>query len=307
MTRSAGGWLPSYVLLALIWGGSFAFMKIELTALTPLGVSFSRIALGALTLIAISLVLRSKLPPRALWPRIIIYAFLVTTIPWTAFAFAEAHISSALAGILNGITPLMTLLAILIAFPEERPTRQRMLGLAIGFLGILVVVGVWQGLGSSTMLGVVSCLVAVACYGISYPYARRYLTGGPRAADLPPLSLATSVLIVGTILTAPFAIVTGLVTAPLTWPVIVSALALGCLGSGIAYILNFRVMARADATTASTVTYIPPIIAVVIGALFLDEHLTWNQPLGAVLVLLGAAIAQGVLRFPPRQPVKRTL
>jgi drug/metabolite transporter (DMT)-like permease len=115
------------------------------------------------------------------------------------------------------------------------------------------------------------------------------------------------VLIVGTVLTAPFAIVTGVVTAPLTWPVIVSALALGCLGSGIAYILNFRVMARADATTASTVTYIPPIIAVIIGALFLDEHITWNQPAGAVLVLLGAAIAQGLLRFPPRQPEKRTL
>jgi len=298
VTRSAGGWLPSYVVLALIWGGSFAFMKIELTALTPIGVSLSRIALGAFTLIVISLVLRSALPPRALWPRIVLYSILVTTIPWTAFAFAEAHISSALAGILNGITPLMTLLAILIAFPEERPTRQRMLGLGIGFIGVLIVVGVWRGLGSSTLIGVVACLVAVTCYGISYPYARRYLTGGPRAADLPPLSLATSVLIVGTLLTAPFALLTGVVTAPLTWPVVVSALALGCLGSGIAYILNFRVMARADATTASTVTYIPPVIAVIVGALFLGEHLTWNQPIGAVLVLLGAAIAQGLLRLP---------
>ena len=295
---SARAWLPSYVLLALIWGGSFAFMKIELTALTPVGISLSRIALGALTLIVISLALRSALPPRALWPRIIVYAILVTTIPWTAFAFAEAYISSALAGILNGITPLMTLLAILVAFPEERPTRQRMLGLAIGFLGVLIVVGVWQGLGNTTLIGVVACLIAVTCYGISYPYARRYLTGGPRAADLPPLSLATSVLIVGTILTAPFTLIEGVTTAPLTWPVIASALALGILGSGIAYVLQFRVMARADATTASTVTYIPPLIAVVIGAVFLDERITWNQPIGAVIVLLGAAIAQGVLRLP---------
>lgn len=293
-------WLPSYLILALVWGGSFAFMKIELEALTPLGISLSRIALGALTLMIISAITRTKLPPRRLWRPIAIYSLTVTAIPWSAFAFAESHISSALAGILNGTTPLMTLLMILLAFPEERPTRDRIIGLGIGFLGTLVVVGVWQGVGGSALIGILACLVAVTCYGISFPYARRHLTGGPNASDLSPLALATAVLMVGTVVTAPFAAITGVVTAPLTWPVVVSALALGILGSGIAYVLNFRVIANADATTASTVTYIPPLIAVIIGAVFLGEHITWNQPVGGVLVIVGAAIAQGLLRRRPR-------
>ena len=81
-------------------------------------------------------------------------------------------------------------------------------------------------------------------------------------------------------------------------------LCLGCLGSGIAYVLNFRVLANSDATTTSTVTYIPPLIAVIVGAIFLDEHITWNQPIGGVLVVAGAAIAQGVLHLPKRSKVR---
>ena len=87
-------------------------------------------------------------------------AALMTSVPWLLFAFGEERISSALAGIINGATPLMTLVAILLVFPEERPTRQRVVGLVVGFAGVLVVMGVWQGLGVGTWLGIAACTVA---------------------------------------------------------------------------------------------------------------------------------------------------
>ena len=106
-------WLPAYVLLALIWGNSFVFIKIGETALTPAGVVFSRLFLGMLTMLAISLVMRSPLPPRRYWKRMFIAAFLMTSGGWLCFAFAEQYVSSALAGIMNGATPLLTLVAII--------------------------------------------------------------------------------------------------------------------------------------------------------------------------------------------------
>jgi drug/metabolite transporter (DMT)-like permease len=296
MTAAPRAWLPSYLLLALIWGNSFVFIKIGLDALTPAGVVLSRLALGAVTMLVISAVTRSPLPPRRLWGPMFVAAILMTSGGWVMFAFAEQYISSALAGIINGATPLMTLLVILLAFPEERPTPQRILGLVIGFSGVLVVVGVWQGLGTSTWLGIGACMVAVVGYGISYPYVRRYLATGTSAMG--PMTFATGLMIMGTLQIAPVALVTGYSHAPIGPAVVLSMLALGILGSGIAYILNYVVIHRSDATTASTVTYVITLVAVVSGAVVLGEHITWNQPVGAALVILGAATAQGLVRRP---------
>lgn len=137
-------WLPWYLLLALIWGNSFLFIKVGLESLTPAGVVVSRLFLGMVTMIIISAITRTAFPERRHWRAIFIVSFPLAAGGWFLFAFSEQYISSALAGIINGATPLTTLAAILIAFPEERPTRQRIVGLAIGFVGVLVVVGVWQ-------------------------------------------------------------------------------------------------------------------------------------------------------------------
>jgi drug/metabolite transporter (DMT)-like permease len=236
------------------------------------------------------------------WLPLFVAALAMTSIPWFLFGYGEQHISSALAGIINGATPLMTLVAILLAFPEEKPTRQRMIGLGIGFAGVLMVVGVWQGLGAGTWLGIGACTLAICCYGFSFPYVRRHLTGGPNASALPPIALSTGLMIMGTLQAAVLTSVTGFANAPIGLPTVLGMLGLGILGSGIAYILNFRVIARSDATTASTVTYLTPLVAVVAGALLLGEQITWNQPVGGVLVVLGAAIAQGLVRVGGRRP-----
>jgi drug/metabolite transporter (DMT)-like permease len=296
MTSSPRGWLPAYLVLALIWGGSFYFIKLGLLALTPAGVALSRLALGLVTMLVISAVTRTALPSRRSWVPLFVAAALMTSVPWLLFAFGEERISSALAGIINGATPLMTLVAILLVFPEERPTRQRVVGLVVGFAGVLVVMGVWQGLGVGTWLGIAACTVAVALYGFSFPYVRRHLAGGPDASALAPIALATGLMVMGTLQAVPMVAVTGFAHSPIGMPTVLGMIALGCLGSGVAYVLNFRVIRRSDATTASTVTYLTPLVAVIAGAVLLDEHVSWNQPIGGVLIVLGAATAQGLLR-----------
>lgn len=299
MSATPPRWLPSYLLLALIWGCSFLFIKVGLESLTPAGVAFSRIVLGLVTLLVLSAVMKSPLPPRRAWVPLFFAALLMTSLPWTLFAYAEQHVSSALAGIINGATPLMTLVAILLVFPEEKPTRQRVIGLVVGFVGVLVVVGIWQGLGSGTWLGIGACLLAITGYGFSFPYVRRHLATGD--SPIGALTLATGLLAMGAIQSAPIVIVTGYSHAPFTVATVLALLALGCLGSGFAYVLNFRVISRSDATTASTVTYVITLVAVLAGALFLGEHITWNQPVGGILVLLGAAVAQGLVRLDRRR------
>ena len=295
-THPVRSWLPAYLVLALIWGNSFVFIKVGLHSLTPAGVVFSRLFLGMVTMLVISAITRTPLPPRRLWRPLFIAAIMMTSLGWLLFAFSEQYVSSALAGIMNGSTPLMTLVVIMLAFPEEHPTPQRIVGLVIGFTGVLVVVGIWQGLGSATWLGIGACLLAVVGYGIAYPYVRRHLATGDRA--MAPLTFATGLMIMGTLQIAPVAAITGYAHAPIEPSVVFAMLALGVLGSGIAYILNFMVIHRSDATTASTVTYVITLVAIVSGALVLGEHITWNQPVGGLLIIIGAAIAQGILRIP---------
>jgi drug/metabolite transporter (DMT)-like permease len=233
---------------------------------------------------------------------VFVASMLWASIPWMLFGFGQQYVTSALAGIINGATPLMTLLAILIAFPEEKPTRQRIFGLTLGFLGILVVVGVWNLVTEgerSNLVGIGALVVAIACYGLAFPFARRYLSGTGMRPAPNPIALATGLMIGGLLVTGPVVLVTGVtreglqdVSASSLW----SLIALGVLGSGIAYVLNFVVVPRSDATTASTVTYLTPLVAVIVGALVLSERITWNEPVGALLVITGAAIAQGLIQ-----------
>ena len=299
--KSVRSWLPSYLLVATIWGFSFYLMMIGLEAFTPVGVAFTRIALGAVTLVILSLVTKTPLPPRWAWKYLFIVSLLWVSVPWMLFAFAETRISSALAGIFNGATPLMTLVAILLVFPEEKPTRQRIFGLFLGFVGILVVLGVWD-LGAAEngagidFVGVGALILAICCYGFGFPYARRYLTGPTVREPLAPISLATGMMLFGVVITGPIVAFTGITHTVMTVGPLLAMVALGVLGSGIAYALSFNVVVASDATTASTVTYITPLVAVIVGAVLLNEHITWNQPVGGFIVVLGAATAQGLLR-----------
>jgi drug/metabolite transporter (DMT)-like permease len=291
-------WQVSFVALGVIWGCSFLFIKLGLQSFTPAEVAFGRLAIGAAVLLLIGRATGSPLPRRrSVWRHLAVAALLFCSIPFTLFAWGETRVSSIVAGIINSITPLMVLAVVLAAYPEQRPGPERVVGLGVGFVGVLVVLGVWNGLGDGELVGVLACLGAVVCYGMGFPYVRRHLAASGEA----PLAIATGQVLLGAIFLVPVVVVTALaggggVTTPIEPSTVVGMVALGALGSGIAYLMNTRILMQAGATIASSVTYITPLVAVVAGAALLGERLAWYQPVGGAMVLLGVAISQGRVR-----------
>ena len=173
---SGSSWLPAYLILGFVWGCSFIFIKLSLEFLTPFGVAFVRCALGALTLLLIAKWRGYSLPKDPmvrfhLW----VVAVLLNVIPGIFYAWAETVVTSVLAGIINAVTPLMTLLAIMAVNRQEKPKAFQIIGLFIGFLGVLTVLGAWNGLGDNPLWAIVVLMSAVTCYGISFPYTRRFV------------------------------------------------------------------------------------------------------------------------------------
>ncbi len=293
-------WPWLFFSLGAIWGCSFLFIKLGLEALTPVGVAFVRLAIGSVTLLAIVRLTGTRLPRRRrTWGYLAIVGLLFCSIPFTLFAWGETQVSSILAGIINACTPLATLVVVLAAFPEERPTRQRIVGLAIGFVGVLVVVGVWEGLGGGELLGVLACIAAITCYGLAFPLTRRHLVGtgdGPIAIAAGQVTLAALFLV--PVVVVEWVLGSPIVTGPPSAATVLGILALGGLGSGVAYVLNTHIVGVAGGTVASSVTYVTPLVSVAAGALLLGEPLNWHEPVGGAVVLLGVAISQGRVPLP---------
>ena len=227
------------------------------------------------------------------WGHLLVVSLLLNVVPGILFAFAETKVSSILAGIINAVTPLMTVLAILLIGQEEKTKKSQLIGLVIGFIGVATVMGVWRGFGSNPILYVLALLLAVTCYGFAYPYSRRFLF----PHKLQPIQLATVQLICASAVLLPGYLISGLRNQDFKLVPVISMLCLGIFGSGFAYIWNFQIIRDAGSAIASSVTYITPVVAVVAGLIFLAEKLTWNEPVGALIVLIGAAIAQERIRI----------
>ena len=287
-------WLPSYLALGCVWGCSFIFIKLGLEFLTPFGVAFGRCALGALTLVLFARIKgAAMISDKKLLLHLWIVAMLLNVIPGVLFALAQTEVTSVLAGIINAVTPLMTLIAILIVHREEKPKSFQFVGIIIGFTGVLIVLGAWRGLGDNPLWAILVLLAAVSCYGISFPYTRKYVIpykAKPESIVATQLTLAAATLL-------PFYLIDGIAKDEYLLVPVLGMIALGVFGSGFAYIWNFKVMELAGSAIASSVTYLTPVVAVIVGVIFLNEEVTWHEPVGAVVVLLGAAIAQERIRF----------
>jgi len=292
-------WLPAYLALGLVWGCSFIFIKLGLEFLTPFGVAFVRCALGAITLLIVVKLMKIDLPKeKSTWYKLWIVAMLLNVAPGILFAYAQLHVTSVLAGIINATTPLATLIVMLIAFREEKLKAEQIYGLLLGGLGVMVVLGIWEGIGDNQLTGVIALLIAVTCYGISFPYSKRNII----PLGLKPEAAATTQLIMAAITLLPFYLYDGISQDNYRPVNVFAMLALGILGSGFAYIWNFSIIAAAGSSIASSVTYLTPVVAVFVGWLFLGEVIVWHEPVGAMLVILGAAVSQG--RFNRRVQVK---
>ena len=295
--KKTGSWLPFYLLTGFIWGCSFIFIKEGLDFLTPIGVAFIRCALGAVTLYGFARYRKIALPrdKKALF-HIWIVCLLLNVFPGIFFALAETEVTSILAGIINAVTPLMTLIAILGVNKTERANKVQVIGLFIGFAGVLVVLGVWNGLGTNPWWAVLILFIAVALYGISYPYTRRFVM----PLGIKPEAIVATQLLLASATILPFYLLTGLTTDEIQVGPLLSMVALGVFGSGFAYLWNFKVMEIAGSAISSSVTYLTPVVAVVAGIIFLGEGISWHEPVGAIVVLLGAAIAQERIKLAKR-------
>jgi drug/metabolite transporter (DMT)-like permease len=296
-------WLPGLLVLAAIWGSSFLFIKVGVRELHPAYVTLGRVSSGALALLVAVLVLRDRLPrsPRV-WLHLNVVAIVGVVLPFTLFGYGEQRISSVLAGIWNAATPLVVLPVAALVFRTERFTARKVAGLLLGFVGVLVVLGVWQGVGGSHLTGQLMCFGAAVCYGVAIPYQKRFVAGEASSG----LALSAGQLLVGTVqiaLVAP--LLGGAPPNPASIPAaaIASVLALGVLGTGLAFLINLRNIRLAGASTASMVTYLIPLFATVVGILVLREGLAWYQPVGAVIVLVGVAVSQGVFARRRAAPV----
>ena len=292
--QANSSWLPIYLALGFVWGCSFIFIKLGLEFLTPFGVAFGRCALGALTLLAWAKYKGISLPESKrvlfhLW----VVSLLLNVIPGVFFALAQTEVTSVLAGIINAVTPLMTLIAIMVVTRNEKPKRHQVVGIMIGFTGVLTVLGAWKGLGDNPLWAILILVAAVTCYGFSFPYSRRFVL----PHKLAPESIAAGQVTLGALTLLPFFFYNGIDKYEYKAAPVFAMIALGVFGSGFAYIWNFKVMALAGSAIASSVTYLTPVVAVIVGAIFLQEKIHWYEPVGALIVLLGAAIGQNRIKF----------
>lgn len=283
--------------LGLIWGASFLFIKLGVDAMTPQMVVFLRLLFSVVTLAAVIVVKPSLMAGwRRFWRISIAVGIINYVIPYLLIAWGETRIASGIASILNATTPLFTVLLAhwWSATANEPLTVKRASGVLLGFLGVGVLVGpgAFQlgGGGASEAIGELAVLVAAAAYGVGALMSRQYSGSSPLVA--PMTTQVASLVIV-----MPIALLWQPPTSMPSALALLSVAELGILGTALAYLLYFWLIAHVGATRTSLVTYLLPCTALIYGAIFQKEHIGWTALIGLVLVLSGTVLTNGTIRF----------
>ena len=278
------------LVLAALWGASFMFIKVGVRELAPGTLICFRLALGTLTLLPVALItvgaseLRRHIAAAA--GPLLLVGLLNSAAPITVLAWAEKRVDSGLAAVIQASAPLFTALLALRFSRGEVVTGSRLVGLLVGFGGVALLVGV-QPRGD--VLSALAITFTAFCYAVAALYSARAL------ADVPPLVTAVGALGAGTLALVPFAVVQPPDGIP-GWKVTGSLLALGILGTGVAYVLYYSLLAGAGASRSILITYLVPALALVYGAVLLGEPVTVAAVVGLALVLGGVALGTGVVR-----------
>lgn len=275
------------VLLALTWGNSFLFIKIAVAVLPPLWVVTIRMVIGGGLLALMAVASRSKLPAdRETLGALAFVGLAGAALPWAGQAWAQQFLDSGLVSVLNSCTPVITL-AFAVLAGQERLHRNRVLGLAIAVAGTLVVIRGEVGAGRS-LVALLAAVLSTAGYALSAVYTRARITG--RVQNLPA---AAAQLCFGALSLGPFAwILHGAPSTHLAPVVLGALLALGFLGTGLAFLAYFTLIERVGATNTSMVTYLAPVVGLASGSVFRGEHLGANVLVGAAALVFGVWLAQ---------------
>jgi drug/metabolite transporter (DMT)-like permease len=270
-------------ILAVIWGFSFLFIKVAGEGMTPPTVAGLRVGLGCATLLVYLRITGGSLPrDRATWKHLFFVAIFANVLPFTLLAWGEQRIPSGLTALLNAGTPMFTAVASGFLL-HERLRAPQVVGLLIGLVGVGVTAGVGAtAVTGSTLAGGAAAVLAGACYGVGLAWSKKHLM------HLPAESAAAGQLLAASIWLAPFVVGTSAVEGiQLTPTRLVSIVLLGCVGTGVAYVLYYQLVGEIGATRTSLVTYLVPVVAVLVGAVALDERLTVRELVGAVLIIGG--------------------
>lgn len=286
-TMSAAEWTMLLV-LSVVWGASFFFMKVALAEVTPLTVVAARVGLGAALLWG--LILARGLPvPSGLrrWRDYAILGLVGNLAPFGLIAFGQAALPSGLAAILNASTPLWTVLLAHLATPDERLTAQRLTGVLVGMAGVAVIVGpqAFTG-GPAAVLPSLAIVGAALCYAAAAIFARRY-------RGEPPIVTSAAQLGVSALIAVPLLLAVDGAPLGLSMQAYGSLAFVGLVATGLAFLLFFRILSGAGATNAVLVTFLVPVSAILLGALFLSERLEPREFAGMACIALGLAAIDG--------------
>ncbi len=291
---------PMLLLLASLWGASYLFIKVAVEDIPPAPMMAVRTLLAAAVLLCYLAWrlgwARAAADLRAAWRHCVVLGVLNAALPFWLIAWGEQHIDSGLAAVVQASVPIFNALILLRVIPHQRLSTSRILGLAIGIVGVAVVTGIHPSGGAMAMVGALAIVASSLSYAGAGVYGQLAVSGtaGP--------VLAAGSMLVGGVILLPFALFQLPPSAP-DLAATASLLALTLLGTALAQLVLFRMLALHGSARLSLVTYLMPGFALVYGALILDERLTFSTLGGLALILAGVALASGAVRLPQRDAV----
>ena len=278
---STGDW-SLFVALSAIWGSSFLLMAIGLDSFHPGLVTLIRVGSAALFLALVPKTRQSNIP-REEWPSLLVLSLIWVAIPFTLFPLAQQWIDSGVAGMLNGATPILTAVVASVLL-RQLPGRLQAAGLLVGFVGIVAIALPSAGEGSTQAIGVAMVILAT----IGYAFATNIVA--PLQQKYGSIPVMARVLWFALPFVVPFGLV-GFANSTFAWPSLTASVAVGVLGTGLAFVLMGNLVGRVGPTRATFITYIIPVVALVLGVVFRDEVVSPIAVVGIVLVIFGAGLA----------------
>lgn len=280
------------LLLSVLWGGSFFFVGILVKSLPPLTIVFLRVGVAAVILNAVVRAVGTRMPATAsAWRAFFGMGLLNNVIPFCLIAWSQGHITSSLAAILNATTPISTVIVAHFLTDDEKITANRLFGVVVGFLGVVVLVGPDSTRGLATdVLAQLAVLAAAVCYACAGVYGRRFKRMG-----ITPMVTATGQVTASTALLFPAVM---LIDQPWTmsapaWPVWAAVVGVAALSTALGYVLYFRILLTAGATNLLLVTLLIPASAILMGTLLLGERLELREFAGFALISAGLVVIDG--------------
>jgi drug/metabolite transporter (DMT)-like permease len=287
---SKRGW-TLFLALGLLWGMPYLLIRIAVLEIDPLVVAGARTLLGALLLLPVALHRNALLPAFRKWKWLLAFTLIEISVPWVLLGHAETRLNSSTAGLLIAVVPLFAAL-IVTRLGHERLEPRRIWGLAVGFGGVALLVGL--DIHFADWLAVGATIIVSLCYAIGPIIIDRKLN------DVPAIGVITASLILATLIYAPF--------APFLWPeqfstpAAWSVVGLGVLCTAAAFLVFFALIAEVGPARATVITYVNPAVAIALGALVLNEPITWGMAIGFPLVIAGSIL--GTMRVRTAVPGK---